>query len=114
MNGYQAKILTFMNPKVMLQKEDVFLNGVLGLSGESGEVADHAKKWLFHERDLDVDKVKKELGDVLFYVALAAEGLGTTLEEIAALNIDKLERRYAENNGAWSKEASIKKADENN
>ena len=41
------------------------LNGCLGLAGESGEVLDMVKKWVFHDKDLDKDHLKKELGDVM-------------------------------------------------
>ena len=45
------------------------LNGCLGLAVESGEVLDMVKKWVFHEKDLDKDHLKKEIGDVMWYVA---------------------------------------------
>ena len=41
------------------------LNGCLGLSGEIGEFNDMIKKWIFHERQLDIEHTKKELGDIL-------------------------------------------------
>lgn len=66
----------------------------LGLSGESGEVADHIKKVVGHGHDLDKAKVKKELGDVLWYVAAGAELIGETLEDVAKANIEKLKKRY--------------------
>ena len=39
-------------------------------------------------------KMIEELGDVMWYIALTATGLGVTLEEIATYNIEKLSRRY--------------------
>ena len=70
------------------------LNGALGLAGEAGEVADHAKKWYFQGHALDPSAVMKELGDVMWYVALCADFIGVTLGEIAQANIVKLETRY--------------------
>lgn len=75
----------------------------LGLAGESGEVADHIKKYVGHGHDLDVAKVNKECGDLLWYVAVIAHVLGLKLSEITAANIEKLRKRYP--NG-FSSEAS--------
>jgi NTP pyrophosphatase (non-canonical NTP hydrolase) len=66
----------------------------LGLAGETGEVVEHIKKWVGHGHDLDVDKVKKELGDVLWYIAELATVMDLSMEEIARANIRKLEERY--------------------
>lgn len=75
----------------------------LGLSGESGEVAEHIKKYIGHGHSLNMFKVAKELGDVLWYVAMLASYLGYTLEDIAEMNIEKLQQRYPE---GFSVEAS--------
>jgi len=69
-------------------------NAVLGLNGEAGEVADVWKKYLFQGHELDREKMIDEAGDVLWYLAEMAEGLGITLTDIARHNIDKLKRRY--------------------
>ena len=74
----------------------MLINSVMGLNGEAGEVIDLVKKHLFHNHELDKDKLKLELGDVLWYLAEAAEALGISLEDIAISNIDKLKRRYPE------------------
>lgn len=68
--------------------------GALGLCGESGEVADHIKKYLFQGHCLDRDYVIKELGDVLWYLSISAYHIGVSLEEVAQRNIDKLQKRY--------------------
>jgi NTP pyrophosphatase (non-canonical NTP hydrolase) len=68
----------------------------LGLSGESGECADYVKKHLYHGHPLDRDKVVKELGDVLWYVAIMAKEVGVELSEVAEKNIAKLQARYPE------------------
>lgn len=72
------------------------VNGCFGLAGESGEVLDIVKKWIFHENGLDIDHLKKELGDVMWYVAMICESAGFTLDEIMKMNIDKLKARYPE------------------
>jgi len=74
--------------------DDAMVNYSMGLIGESGEVIDLLKKSLFHGHELDRNKLKEELGDVLFYIAALATTVGVTLEEIANYNIDKLWDRY--------------------
>lgn len=70
------------------------LMGCLGLAGESGELLDLIKKWIFHEKPLDEEHAKKELGDVLWYCAEIAHSFGWNLDEIMQMNIDKLRARY--------------------
>ena len=73
---------------------DKILNGLLGLFGEGGECADIYKKFLYQGHPLDKNHIKKELGDVLWYISETASGLGCTLDEIGQMNIDKLKARY--------------------
>ncbi len=73
---------------------DKINNGVLGLSGETGECSDLWKKTLYQGHEFDDHHMALELGDVLWYIAELAAGLGMTLEEIAAMNIKKLRWRY--------------------
>jgi NTP pyrophosphatase (non-canonical NTP hydrolase) len=68
----------------------------LGLTGESGEVADMIKKTLYHGHLIDIEKLIKELGDVLWYISVMAETLDIPLEKIAEQNIAKLAARYPE------------------
>jgi len=71
------------------------LNWALGIAGEAGEYCELIKKHTFHgKRPLDIDAARKELGDVLYYVSMAAQNLGITLEEVAQANVDKLRARY--------------------
>ena len=69
-------------------------NAALGLTGEAGEVADEIKKFLFHGHPSNPEKVVKELGDVLWYVALMADLLNVSLDFVMEHNIEKLKRRY--------------------
>lgn len=66
----------------------------MGLAGEAGEVIDYLKKWVGHGHEIDKEHVKKELGDVLWYVSEIATALGLNLQEIAMLNAEKLRKRY--------------------
>jgi NTP pyrophosphatase (non-canonical NTP hydrolase) len=76
----------------------------LGLTGESGEVAEIIKKAFYHGHPLDKEALHKELGDVLWYLAVMADGLGFSLDEIASANIAKLRARYPE---GFSQERSL-------
>ena len=75
-------------------KPHELINHVLGLSGETGEVVEHVKKHLYHGRDLDLDMVAEELGDVLWYVAALCTTLGLSMDGIAFENLSKLRERY--------------------
>lgn len=87
---------------------NVTVNYALGVSGEAGEVADQVKKEVFHGHEMDLDAIKKELGDVLHYVAGIATLYGLELEEVAQANIDKLQKRYPY---GFSEEDSKKRVD---
>lgn len=69
-------------------------NWGLGLAGEAGEVIELIKKALYHGKDLDKEALTKELGDVLWYVALICEQTGIRLDDVAEQNITKLADRY--------------------
>lgn len=86
MNEYQqeARKTAFYKDKIIYP--------ALGLCGEAGEVAEKIKKWM-RDGTIDDQAVAKELGDVLWYVANLAEDLGYDLEEIARMNIEKLQSR---------------------
>jgi NTP pyrophosphatase (non-canonical NTP hydrolase) len=69
----------------------------LGLNGEAGEVAEQAKKMLrddFGNLTPDrVEKIRKELGDLLWYAAQVATEAGLDLDDVALTNIRKLKDR---------------------
>lgn len=64
----------------------------LGLTGEAGETAEKVKKAL-RDGHFDLVGYLKELGDTLWYVNASAEKVGFTLEEIAEMNMNKLDSR---------------------
>ena len=99
---YQRLAMRTKNPK--LTYSELRVNAALGMAGEAGEVADHFKKVLFQEHELNPEKVIEECGDELWYIAEMAEGLGMNLSEIAEHNIEKLRKRYPE---GFNKEKSI-------
>ncbi len=75
-------------------KDNNFIYPTLGLSGEAGEVAEKIKKVLRDKDgmmdDATREEIKKELGDVLWYVSQIATELGLSLDNIANTNIKKI------------------------
>ena len=101
-NEYQKLAMTTLNKN--LSQDEILLNSVMGLCGESGEAIDIVKKHHFHGHELDKEKLVKELGDVAWYLAEAATALDISLEEILSANIEKLKKRYPE---GFDKDKSI-------
>jgi NTP pyrophosphatase (non-canonical NTP hydrolase) len=66
---------------------------MFGLIGEVGEISEKLKKILRDGKELDLENMKKELGDVLWYLTALAEDFALTLEDIAYTNVNKLESR---------------------
>ena len=89
---YQKKAMQTLNPD--LGRQDMLINGVMGLCGESGECIDLVKKHLHQGHELDRAKLCKELGDVAWYLAETAFALDLSLEEVLRGNLDKLKKRY--------------------
>lgn len=65
----------------------------LGLAEEAGEVAGLRKRFLRDEGNIDYMKITKELGDVLWYLAMIARKYNIDLNDIALTNIEKLRDR---------------------
>jgi len=71
-------------------------NAALGLAGETGEVIEPVKKFLSIGRELKQDKMREEIGGVLWYMASLCDCLGITLQEVAEYNIDQLKKRHGD------------------
>lgn len=72
------------------------INACLGLSGEVGELTDMVKKFIFHGTSMDEAHFKKEIGDILWYIALICHTCNYDLDDIMEMNIEKLKSRYPE------------------
>ena len=73
------------------------LTAALGLTSESGEFTEVVKKILLQGKPYNEDNVfhmKRELGDICWYLAQACMALDTTFDEIIEMNVDKLKARY--------------------
>lgn len=105
-NNYQAQALrtarNVTSPDMLLEES------LMGLCGESGEAMDILKKHLFQGHELDKEALALELGDVAWYLAMAAYAIGYDLDDILAMNIEKLKKRYPD---GFSSEASINRTD---
>ena len=85
----------------ILQEQGVevsrLLTAGIGMSGEIGEFNEIIKKILFQGKEIDENTAKhlrKELGDVMWYVAQACIALDTDIEEVIDINVAKLKDRY--------------------
>ena len=78
------------------EKSARLLHAAIGLVTESGEFIAALKKFLFYGRPLDLVNLKEELGDILWYAAVAMSALDTTFEEEMDRVIRKLRTRYPE------------------
>ena len=73
------------------------LTAALGLSAEAGEFTEVVKKIILQGKPYNEDNVfhmKRELGDICWYLAQACMALDTTFDEIIEMNVDKLKARY--------------------
>jgi len=100
--------MTFKEYQVSSQKTALYPNKgnnfvypTLGLSGETGEVAEKVKKIIRDKNgiveEIDREEIKKELGDVLWYMSQIASELGLDLDAVAQTNLDKLMSRLERN-----------------
>ena len=94
-----AALLTRMN-KLELEDDcnlSQLLTAALGLGAESGEFTEIVKKNILQGKPYNEDNVfhmKRELGDICWYIAQACMALDTTFDEIIEMNVDKLKKRY--------------------
>ena len=73
------------------------LTAAVGMSAEAGEFTEIIKKIIFQGKPVTEENLfhlKRELGDIMWYVAQACMGLGTSLDEIMEMNVEKLKSRY--------------------
>lgn len=85
------------------------LHACMGMAGEAGETVDLVKKSMFYGKPLDRDKLIKEAGDQLWYIAGPfCRAMGITFEQLAAVNVAKLQERYQ---GTYTDKAAIARRD---
>ena len=75
------------------------LTAAVGMTAEAGEFTEIIKKIIFQGKPVNEDNLfhlKRELGDIMWYVAQACMGLNISLDEVIAMNVEKLSARYPE------------------
>ena len=73
------------------------LTAALGICAEGGEFTEVVKKCVFQGKPMDdhtIYHLKRELGDIMWYISQACIALDTDIEDIIYMNIEKLESRY--------------------
>ena len=73
------------------------LTAALGLTAEAGEFTEVVKKIILQGKPYNEDNIfhmKRELGDICWYLAQACMALNTTFDEVIEMNVDKLQARY--------------------
>ena len=73
------------------------LTGAVGINAEGGEVMEIVKKLIFQGKpwnDETVYHLKRELGDVMWYVMQCLLALDSSVDEIVGMNVEKLKARY--------------------
>jgi NTP pyrophosphatase (non-canonical NTP hydrolase) len=94
-----AALLSRVTELDIQQDADVprLLTAALGLTAESGEFTEVVKKIILQGKPYNEENVfhmKRELGDICWYLAQACMALDTTFDEIIEMNVDKLKARY--------------------
>ena len=84
-------------------------HAALGMSGETGETVDIVKKHIIYGKELDKSKVIEECGDILYYMAVLLDTVGSDIDSALFENYKKLSRRYSA--GSYTNEQAIARAD---
>ena len=95
--------------KSMTADDAHMLHMTIGVSGEAGELLDAMKKAVIYRKPLDIENVKEEIGDVLFYLQGLCNSIGYSFDEAMRDNMSKLNKRYS--SGSYSDEQAIKRED---
>ena len=96
---HYAALLTRMNN---LELEDdcnipPLITAAFGLTAEAGEFTEVVKKIILQGKPYNEENIfhmKRELGDICWYLAQACMALDTTFDEVIEMNVDKLKERY--------------------
>ena len=96
-SDYAALLRRLTEPEVADCDVPHLLTAAVGMSAEAGEFTEVVKKVIFQGKPWNEDNafhLKRELGDILWYVAQACMALDTNFDEIMEMNVDKLKARY--------------------
>lgn len=103
----QYQTLAMRTNKAM-SMQMMLMHAAMGIASDGGEAVDVIKAHTIYNKPLDTGHLVEELGDLLWFVALAANTIGYNLENIARHNVEKLQRRYPDK---YSDELAIARLD---
>jgi NTP pyrophosphatase (non-canonical NTP hydrolase) len=92
LNEYQDFVSHGIRPEAAGKNRMVHF--ALGLAGETGEVCDAIKKREYHGRDISIEHIKEEIGDVMWYIANLCNEFEFDLNDVIVENARKLVKRY--------------------
>ena len=94
--AFTARVADLYNSEFPTER---LLTAAVGMSAEAGEFTEVVKKIVFQGKPVNEENLfhlKRELGDIMWYVMQACMGLETCLDEIIEMNVEKLSSRYPE------------------
>lgn len=91
LNEYQLLAQRTMNPE--LNDDQTSLHALHGMASEMGEIHSFFQKW-YQGHGVDAEHLKKEVGDLLWFIAEFCTVQGWKMGDVAQMNIDKLKARY--------------------
>ena len=106
LDEYQRAAARTMNAG--LSGQERLVDAAAGLAEEAGELLGLIRKHAYMGHPLDQEAISKELGDALWCLAAVATSLGEALDDVAARNLEKLQRRYP---AGYSDQASRARVD---
>lgn len=92
----ESKDFTAIGERLAQPENIRILHAAVGLATEAGEVQDALKKHLFYGKPLDKVNLAEEMGDIFWYMAILADVLGVSFDDIQDKNIAKLKARYGD------------------
>lgn len=113
MNFHEYQLAALRTARHMPTQTLDLVHAALGIQTEAGEYATEVKRLFAYNKPLTeemVNHMAEELGDVLWYIAIAAEALGVPMNSLASRNISKLRLRYPETFSTELAEARADKA----
>ena len=100
--GIDASHYQWEASRTLIQKPDFVISDygimlvwcAIGVTGEAGEIAEVIKKGVFHQHGIDREKLLKEIGDTLWYLAGLCSVMDVDISTVMQQNIEKLRIRY--------------------
>jgi len=92
-NQFSKSVDSLLQAKIFNLKPRL-LHGVLGIANESGEIVELLKREMYYNASFRDLKWKEELGDLLHFIEMVCQNIGSSLEELMFINMAKLNTRY--------------------